>query len=106
MKKPKGRAGSWFAEWDGENLPCVHKFWTEGIWPEYADKGFDDRPEWGPFIEALQEKGRAILTTSHPQDADGNWRRKSYIGIWSVSDVRVTDNKELRFTFGDLLHRF
>ena len=106
MRKPKGRAGSWFAEWQGESIPCVHQHWTRGTWPEYADKGYDGRPEWGPFIQALRDGEQAILTTSYPPDADGNWRRKSYIGLWRVSNVQIVNGNELRFDFGELVCRF
>src|SRR3546814_11835497 len=75
MRKPKGRQGSWLAEWDGEQLPCVHKRWTKGTWPEYVDPGVDDRPEWVPFVTALSDGKKALLTTRDiPEDGEP-WRR-------------------------------
>ncbi len=106
-KYPDGHAGSWFAKWEGESLPCVHQHWTKGSWPEYVDPGYDARAEWGPFIEALKTGKKAILTTSHLPDDSGKRRRKSYIGVWYVSDVRITQDGELRFLFnGEPIHRF
>ena len=102
MANPVGHSGSWFATWDGENIPCVHFHWTKGTWPEYVDPGFDDRTEWSPFITALQEGSKAILTTSHPPDKSGMRRRKGYTGIWTISNIRVVElegRRELRFTF-------
>src|SRR3546814_6943865 len=79
MRKPKGRQGSWLAEWDGEQLPCVHKRWTKGTWPEYVDPGVDDRPEWVPFVTALSDGKKALLTTSDiPEDGEP-WRRSGYV---------------------------
>ncbi len=105
MRKPKGHPGSWFAEWNGEKLPCVHQHWTKGSWPQYVDPGFDGRSKWDAFIEALKRGKKAILTTSHPPDASGKRRRKSYVGIYSIDDVE-TSNGQLRFTFKDQLRRF
>jgi hypothetical protein len=110
-KLPKGHPGKWSAKWDGNDLPCVHLHWTEGTWPEYVDPGVSDNPKWDAFINALIEGEKAILTTSYPVDKSGKRRRKSYVGIWSVSNVRVLagqgDCRELRFTFeGEPLVRF
>jgi hypothetical protein len=98
MRKPKGRQGSWFAEWEGEQLPCVHQHWTKGIWPEYLDPHCDTRPEWPAFIAALSQGRKAILTTSKFTEEDGKWRRASYVAIWEVENVR-TEAGTLRFRF-------
>src|SRR3546814_4866977 len=89
MRKPKGRQGSWLAEWDGEQLPCVHKRWTKGTWPEYVDPGVDDRPEWVPFVTALSDGKKALLTTSDiPEDGEP-WRRSGYVAVYAIDDVRI-----------------
>lgn len=96
MRKPTGRQGSWFAKWEGEELPCVHRHWTVGHWPDYLDPNVDDRPEWPGFIEALSNGKKAILTTSQ---IDGEkWRRASYVAVWEIEGVTV-ENGELRFKF-------
>ena len=105
MKKPKGWQGSWFAEWRGEMIPCIHKHWTHGHWPQYRDPGVDERAEWGPFIRALQEGGRAILTTSEVPDGPGPWRRNGYVGLWSIRNVLV-ENGVLTFDLEEPLERF
>ncbi len=105
MEVPRGRQGSWFAEWEGELLPCVHQHWTQGHWPHYLDPNADGRPEWPAFIDAIRGGGKVILTTSHPPDENGKWRRKSYVSIWRVSDVTASDGK-LEFDFVEQLHRF
>src|SRR3546814_13205938 len=88
MRKPKGRQGSWLAEWDGEQLPCVHKRWTKGTWPEYVDPGVDDRPEWVPFVTALSDGKKALLTTSDiPEDGEP-WRRSGYVAVYAIDEVR------------------
>lgn len=98
MKVPKGHSGSWFAEWEGEKLPCVHQHWTKGCWPKYVDPGLDDRSEWRGFIEALKTKKKVILTTSHPPDENGIRRRKSYVAIYEIDNVQ-TDGGQLTFDF-------
>jgi len=105
VPKPIGRPGSWFAKWNGESLPCIHSHWTKGHWPFYLDAGLDDRPEWPAFVEALRVGGKAILTTSHEADQIGIRRRKSYVALWTVTDVIAADG-ELRFKLADQLERF
>lgn len=105
MRVPKGHPGSWFAEWEGEKLPCVHQHWTKGSWPKYVDPGLDDRPEWRGFIAALEAQKRAILTTSHEHDESGVRRRKSYVGVFAIDNVSVDGNR-LMFDFIKELRRF
>ena len=103
MKIPVGRAGSWFANWEGEQIPCIHKHALKGS--TYIDDGVNEHPAWPSFIGALREQRRAILTTSHLPDESGIRRRKSYIGIWEIADVQVS-NGVMKFELGGLLHRF
>lgn len=103
MAVPKGHAGSWFATWEGESLPCIHQHCVKG--GRYIDPGVNDHPAWPRFIAALQADGKAILTTSHPVDRDGLRRRKSYVGIWPVSDVQVREGV-LLMNLGPPLQRF
>jgi hypothetical protein len=105
MRKPKGRQGSWFAEWDGEQLPCVHRHWTDGRWPYYLDPNFDERPEWPAFVNALRGGGKAILTTSKIPRDGGSWQRDRYVAVWTVDEV-VTEGRELRFKFVNKLIQF
>ena len=105
MQKPKGQQGSWFATWEGERLPCVHERWTRGTWPEYADPGVDERPEWEPFVLALQRQRKALLTTSEMPEDGGPWRRSGYTAIFEIDDVRV-EERVLRFKFTKRLVSF
>lgn len=101
--KPLGRQGSWFAEWNGEQIPCVHLRWTNGH--DYIDPGYDGRRQWPQFIAALANGGKAILTSSHVPDGDGPWRRDKYLAIWTVENVRV-ENGQLKLTYGEQLEQF
>jgi hypothetical protein len=105
MRRPRGQQGSWFAEWNGEKLPCVHERWTKGTWPEYVDPGVDERPEWGPFIAALSSSKKALLTTSDAPDDGGAWRRTGYTAVYEIENVRTEGNK-LRFKFVRRMHSF
>ena len=105
MLKPKGHQGSWFADWNGEHLPCVHERWTKGTWPEYVDPGVDDRPEWTSFVAALRNGKKALLTTSDIPEDGGPWRRSGYTAVYAIDDVRIEGN-ELRFKFVQRIYSF
>lgn len=104
MGKPKGERGSWFAEWRGEMLPCVHRCWTNGIWPHHCDPGVSDNPKWGPFIEALK-LGRAILTEDHLDRSGHPVGRKGYVALYRVENVELRGN-ELHFDIKDRIADF
>lgn len=106
MARPKGKRGTWFAEWNGESLPCVHDYWSKGIWPSYCDPHVDENSNWGPFIEAIKSGKKVILTNDVP-DADGNpsGNRKDYIALFTVENVRV-DGGKLKFDFVERLENF
>lgn len=57
----KGRQGSWFAEWQGELIPCIHKRWTEGHWPHFIDPGYVGRAEWGRLLRHWTSAERRYL---------------------------------------------
>ena len=105
MRKPKGQMGSWFAIWNGEKFPCVHERWTRGTWPEYVDPEVDDQPEWAPFIAALQEGHKALLTTSEIPPDGGAWHRTGYIALYEIEGVR-REGDVLRFKFVRRLQSF
>ena len=98
MPKPIGERGSWFAKWRGERLPCVHRCWTVGTWPHYADPEVEADGKWPPFIEALRD-GKAILT-------DGTSDvRTGYVGVYRIDNVEVRDGL-LQFDFKERLADF
>lgn len=103
MDLPVGHAGSWFAKWNGESLPCIHQHAIKGS--RYIDEGVNEHPAWPKFIEELREKQRAIITTSHPAGDDGVRRRKSYVGVWEVDNVHL-DGTTLTFDIGTPIERF
>jgi hypothetical protein len=104
MAKPKGERGSWFAQWDGESVPCVHRRWTEGVWPHHCDPCVDDNPKWVPFIEALK-LGRAILTEDNLDPSRIPVTRKAYVAIYRIENVEVSGG-ELHFDFRERLADF
>ena len=103
MAVPIGHAGSWFAVWQGESNSCIHQHALNR--GHYLDDGVDDHPAWPKFISGLQEKRKAIVTTSRPPGADGIRRRKSYVGIWKIDNVELGDGT-LSFKLGRMVHRF
>lgn len=106
MAKPKGERGSWFASWKGERLPCVHDYWSAGIWPWYSDPNVTNDPKWPPFIEAIRH-GQKVILTNDKLDNAGNpsGNRDSYIALYRIDSVGVEDGK-LRFRFVERLENF
>jgi hypothetical protein len=107
MVQPKGTRGSWFADWRGESLPCVHKCWfkAEANRVIYCDPGLSDDPRWDSFIAAIRTGGRVILTEDE-QRADGfPVTRAGYIALYQVENVS-TESGELRFDFVKRLAEF
>jgi hypothetical protein len=99
-RKAYGHRGSWFAEVDGESLPCVHRYWWRG--GRYHDPNFQRGGQWDDLLEGLRSKGRAILTDDETPDGGGSFRRLSYIAVYSIDDVEVRDDG-LHFRFVERL---
>ncbi|MGB9151690.1 MAG: hypothetical protein WCD70_01215 [Alphaproteobacteria bacterium] len=91
----KGQRGSWFANADGENLPCVHKHWWKGK-AAYYDPGIKIG-EQDCFVNAIQEGKRVILTDDNVLN-DGGFERTKYIAVYDVDNFRV-DETGLYFDF-------
>lgn len=99
-KKATGKRGSWFADVDGESLPCVHKHWWKG--GRYDDPQVKPgSPKDEELVTAIEQLGRVVLTDDTPYDAgEGKtgFTRVGYIAVYSVADI-VFDESGLRFRF-------
>jgi hypothetical protein len=107
MAKPVGRRGSWFADWKGESLPCVHECWCQsgkGTF-SYLDPHVGDDPKWSPFIAAIRSGGKVILTRDELGDDGQPFRRQSYIATYRVDGVEV-EGTNLAFQFVERLDNF
>jgi hypothetical protein len=100
--KPKGKRGSWFAEVNGELLPCVHHYWVTAT---KAGMTYDDphyvassNVQWDQLVAALREKGVAILTKDRTSDGGLSFERDGYIGLFEIDSVQ-TMNGHLTFKF-------
>jgi hypothetical protein len=90
--KAKGSRGSWFAEVDGERLPCVHEHWARK-WPDYNDPGIKPggRKE-NEYIDAIKN-GTVILTTDDVVSQEPfRFSRTGYVAIYTVEDVTADDS--------------
>src|ERR1700730_6007473 len=98
MKKSIGARGDWFAEVDGERLPCVHKFWWAN--GTYNDTKLRSSPKADELFEAIKELKRVILTDDIPkfEGESVGFVRAGYIAIFAVDDVEF-DANGLRFKF-------
>lgn len=107
MARPVGSRGSWFAVWQGESLPCVHKCWfkVSGKQPHYLDPGVTDDPKWAPFVQAIAEKKRVLLTDDELDALGSPVNRIGYIGLYRVDNVSFSST-ELQFDFVERLESF
>jgi len=101
-KKAIGFRGSWFADVDGETLPCVHKhWWAPG--GRYDDPGLQPgMPKGDELVASIAAEKRVILTSDEASlDDDGKvvgFRRTGYIAVYSVDGIEF-DAAGLRFKF-------
>src|SRR5437773_248529 len=95
MAKPLGKHGSWFAEWQGELLPCVHQFWlkSDGYHDIHAKPG---NRKFEELVAAIRRVGRVILTKDETLDGGHSFKRLGYICIFDVVNVEF-DDSGLRF---------
>jgi hypothetical protein len=97
-----GFRGSWFAEVDGEILPCVHQHWW-AAGGRYDDPGLQPgAPKSDELAIAILAKKRVILTTDVASvDDEGNvvgFQRTGYVAVYSVAGIEF-DKAGLRFKF-------
>jgi hypothetical protein len=104
MAKPRGSVGTWFAEWNSEQLPCVHKHWLKAY--HYCDPGVSSDAKWPPFIDAIRDGKRVIVTDDYrSEDGKPTGRRERYIAVYRIDNVEVRDNA-LHFDLVDKLEEF
>ncbi|MER9883083.1 hypothetical protein [Mesorhizobium sp. M0118] len=103
-KKAVGRQGWWFAEVDGEALPCIHKHWLKG--KNYHDpferhKGKNNDQKIKEAVDAMASGRRVVLTDDYASfDASGTvsaFARKNYIAVFEIEDVQYSADDGLRF---------
>ena len=82
-RNPVGHPGSWFADVDGERLPCVHDYWFKGKPMRYCDPHAANDGKWVEFIEVMKST-RRVLNTRENEDG----RRTGYICIFNIENVR------------------
>jgi hypothetical protein len=101
MRKAKGHRGSWFAEVDGELLPCVHQHWSHR--GRYHDPHVvPGDPKWTEFIAAIRTDKKVILMSGEFSNNDYSVRRTGYIAVFMIDDFELLDN-DLRFRFAKRL---
>jgi hypothetical protein len=106
---PRGMRGSWFAEWQGQRYPCVHKRYRTGDRSQWYEdpSAMPGSPKWDELIGAISETKRVIETDDVVRDDDihRTKKRTGYIGLWEIGEITITPNPEaegrshLRFRF-------
>src|SRR5687767_5695554 len=93
--KAHGHRGSWFADVNGEHLPCVHAHWWKG-------SGYHDpyaRPGDAKFeklLQGIRETGRGVVTKDDVSDGGRTFKRTGYVGVFKIEDPQLDDDG-LRF---------
>ena len=98
MSKTKavGRRGSWFAEVNGESLPCVHEYWVRQGCYYHDPNAVPGERKWDELIAAIQTKKRVILTKDKVYDGGNRFERSGYVAVFEVDDLEI-DGRNLRF---------
>ena len=97
--KAKGLRGTWYADVNGERLPCIHdKNMRAGIYR--APNADDERHQ--QLLSDIIASGKVIMRKSEREGEDQSWTSKGYIAVWSVADAKI-ENGELTFKFVDRL---
>jgi hypothetical protein len=98
--KAIGQRGSWFANVDGERLPCVHEYFYEKS--RYRSPAPENDPQHVALIEAIQATGKVILTKDKVHGDGEGFERLAYIAVFSVDEI-VWENNVLTFRFKERL---
>jgi len=100
--KAVGQRGSWFAEVEGIQLPCVHDHWVNLVKGEmrYRDPNYrPDSPNWMEFVGGLTMHHRVVLTRDKVINEGEGFEREGYIAVFDIADIRENSHAlEFRFT--------
>lgn len=94
LYKAVGRRGSWFAEANGELLPCFHKYWLKGLL-HHSKRGGGSVKHRG-LIDAISADPRVIVTTDRVAGDGDGFERTGYVAIYEIADIDADDD-EIRF---------
>lgn len=111
--QPRGIRGSWFAEYDGQLYPCIHKHWRCGEHKQWHDDPFarPGIPKWNSLIEAIRWDCVVIETADIvPTDIlFGSFQRTGYLGLLRIENFELLPNENsegcfhMRFKFAERL---
>ena len=88
MSKPVGQQGSWYARWDGEDIPCIHNHPTLLSKMHYKAPIWDSPERHHRYFGDIQRLGKVILTRSRLGD-NGHYIRESYIALFGWPIVNL-----------------
>lgn len=97
--KAVGERGSWFAEVNGERLPCFHRYWVKGAY--HHSRGGDGSPQHRALVAAIRADPRIVLTSDRVGGDGSSFERTGYIAVFRIANIEADDH-EIRF---DLIER-
>lgn len=105
MSKPVGQQGSWYARWDGEDIPCIHNHPTLLSKMHYKAPIWDSPERHHRYFEDIQRLGKVILTRSRLGDNE-HYIRESYIALFRVANLQLTEAGDIELDLVERLHSF
>lgn len=105
MAKPTGQQGSWYARWDGEDVPCIHSHPTLLHGTHYKAPIWDSPERHRRYFEDIQRLGKVILTKSRLGE-NGHYVREGYIGLFRVTNAVLNVQGEIELDLAERLVSF
>jgi len=87
--KATGRRGDWFADVDGENVPCAWNWWLKGKDHYFDPEAKPGTGKWVKYIDVLKRLKKVALTGK--KEKNGKWERDGYIALFEVANIVTTD---------------
>ena len=84
--KVKGERGSWFANVNGERLPCVHQYWITGT-QHRSFRTIQNGAKDLALVKAIRELKKVVVTTDIVFDEGCEFERTGYVGVFAVDNV-------------------
>lgn len=103
--RPVGHQGSWYARWDGKDIPCIHRHPTLLRGLHYRAPIWDSPERHLRYFEDIRELRKVILTKSELLES-GHYARKGYIALWRVDNVELDADGFIHLDLVERLHEF
>lgn len=105
MNRPVGHQGSWYAEWEGEKVPCIHRHPTLLTGMHYEAPIWDAPERHLRYLDDIRRLGKVVLTKSELLET-GHYARQGYIALFRVENVELDAEGSIHLDLVERLHDF